>query len=535
VKLDQQKYLESRSLNPRDLLLAILGVNVLLGLIVLFFPKDGIPLSANEKIKFVSASELWQEDTSETAVDLEKVLEGVNPIAKNNQPQEALASEEIDTVVLKIQAEIINSSNYDTLDKELRPPKYRSIQLPPNNPEVLKSLLNGLVYDSKSEVIRILHYGDSQLEGDRITDYFRNRLQQLFGGSGPGILLPKEPAASSRRSAYVSQSKNYKKKAVYIKGKQAKGGNYGIGAATFEITGKGSKFLGMDTSVVSKDSLGIQRVIIDPIFTNKNTENFIRIKRGSLGYPLTKQYSKLRLIHQVYKPFKIQVSGSAIDTNWFINKTNGLAQVNSFDFQPDKDFRISYTNGPLPLFYGIALDGTVGVAVDNFAMRGSSGIGFSSMYKPIFKKQLKDLNVKCIILQYGINVVPNVRKDYSYYRNMLVKELKSIRNANPNISVIVVGPSDMSRNVGGQKVSYPNIPLIRDAMREAAFETGCAFWDLYESMGGKNSMPQWVSKGLAQKDYTHFSYNGAKYVGEMLFEALLEQIQNQGYLAHGVQ
>src|SRR5271157_100518 len=41
---------------------------------------------------------------------------------------------------------------------------------------------------NNKQAIHILHYGDSQLEGDRITDYLRSRFQTEFGGSGPGIL-----------------------------------------------------------------------------------------------------------------------------------------------------------------------------------------------------------------------------------------------------------------------------------------------------------------------------------------------------------
>jgi hypothetical protein len=36
--------------------------------------------------------------------------------------------------------------------------------------------------------LRIMHYGDSQLEGDRITAYLRNKLQSQFGGTGPGLV-----------------------------------------------------------------------------------------------------------------------------------------------------------------------------------------------------------------------------------------------------------------------------------------------------------------------------------------------------------
>ena len=64
-------------------------------------------------------------------------------------------------------------------------------------------------------------------------------------------------------------------------------------------------------------------------------------------------------------------------------------------------------------------------------------------------------------------------------------------------------------------------------MKEAALESGCCFWDLYEAMGGENSMSAWVKEGLAQKDYTHFSYKGAQYVGEMLFNAIQDEIEKK--------
>lgn len=34
--------------------------------------------------------------------------------------------------------------------------------------------------------VRVLHFGDSQVEGDRISDYLRSVLQEKYGGYGPG-------------------------------------------------------------------------------------------------------------------------------------------------------------------------------------------------------------------------------------------------------------------------------------------------------------------------------------------------------------
>ena len=45
-------------------------------------------------------------------------------------------------------------------------------------------------------LVRIVHYGDSQLEEDRITSYLRENVQAKFGGSGIGMLpaVPKSGA-----------------------------------------------------------------------------------------------------------------------------------------------------------------------------------------------------------------------------------------------------------------------------------------------------------------------------------------------------
>src|SRR5690606_21081885 len=54
---------------------------------------------------------------------------------------------------------------------------------------------------------RIIHYGDSQLEGDRISAYLRNRLQTLYGGSGPGFIPIKQEY--HQVSAIVTPSENW--------------------------------------------------------------------------------------------------------------------------------------------------------------------------------------------------------------------------------------------------------------------------------------------------------------------------------------
>jgi lysophospholipase L1-like esterase len=145
------------------------------------------------------------------------------------------------------------------------------------------------------------------------------------------------------------------------------------------------------------------------------------------------------------------------------------------------------------------------------------------MDKSLLQQQIKALNVKFIILQFGVNVVPHLTQNYTFYEEQLYNQLELLKSVAPKVSILVVGVSDMSRKQGEDYVSYPNIEAIRDAQRRAAFKAGCAFWDLYEAMGGKNSMPSWVlaDPPLANKDFTHFTPKGARLVSEMLYKALM--------------
>jgi lysophospholipase L1-like esterase len=512
LKLDRNKYLESRSLKPRTLLIVIVSVNILLGLVVALFPKEGIHLGGDQKLKFVSFEELSGKGDTLIEINIDEVLAGVSPTEEDSSSSE--------------NAEVKSSSEQSiaTKDTIIKPDKKyvtsRSLQLPLNNPEALRTLLYGLINESKSKVVRILHYGDSQLEGDRITDYFRNKMQKRFGGKGPGILLPNEPAASSRISAYVSSSSNIKKKAVYINGSKASDGKYGLGSSVFEISGSNNHF--KEWKQVATDS-GLRI----PVFSDeKQAVAFIQVKNGHYGYALARKYDKITLLYESEEHFNINLKRDTFIEDYLISPSQGLG-LQRWDLGAQKKLKLSFTNGKFPKIYGLALDGYRGVAVDNFAMRGGSAVGFDKMDERLYGKQLKEMNVCAIFLQYGINVVPNVRSDYGYYKSILIEQLKSIKSAQPGVSIVVIGPSDMSKNDGGNMVSYSNIPLIRNAMKEAALETGCCFWDLYEAMGGENSMSAWVDKGLAQKDYTHFSYKGARYVGEMLYNAVMEQVEKK--------
>jgi hypothetical protein len=66
---------------------------------------------------------------------------------------------------------------------------------------------------------------------------------------------------------------------------------------------------------------------------------------------------------------------------------------------------------------------------------------------------------------------------------------------------------------------------VRDAQKQAAFRAGCAFWDSYEAMGGRNSIVSWAyaTPPLASKDFCHFSADGATLIAELFYRALAQE------------
>ena len=74
--------------------------------------------------------------------------------------------------------------------------------------------------------VRILHYGDSQIEEDRISSTIRSGLQSKFGGGGPGLMPFGRPYYTI--SASQSSTANLYRYLVFGEGGRRRDGRYGI-------------------------------------------------------------------------------------------------------------------------------------------------------------------------------------------------------------------------------------------------------------------------------------------------------------------
>lgn len=341
--------------------------------------------------------------------------------------------------------------------------------------------------------VRVVHFGDSQIEGDRISSVIRENLQKIFGGCGVGF-LPISENNFARKNVWREYFGWQKYQAF---GAKVDGEHNGYG-----ITGYYHKK------------------------STDQTEAWIKFKCNKNIYSKVRQVEVLNLLYGNLKGesfYELKNKQGKI-AEGILNPVNKVS-MESWDLNDyrNNEFQLSIKGASSPDVYGISLDCKEGMALDNISMRGSSGVDFTKMNKELLKEQFNHLNVGLIIYQFGVNIIPHEVGNYKYYENLVYAQLMLLKSIIPDVSIIVVSVSDMAKKNENEFLSYPNIPLVKQAQMNAAKRANCVFWDLHAVMGGENSIKSWVESqpALAEKDYTHFTPKGSAWVGRKLFEAIL--------------
>lgn len=361
---------------------------------------------------------------------------------------------------------------------------------------LMQGFLDSLSY-SRGQ-IRIMYYGDSQIEGDRITSYLRSNLRKRHGGTGPGLFLPLMPVMYTK-SVWLRSSSNWKR----------------------------YNYLSYKSGEISHRNLGpfmaICRYLPEGEKSKVPEKAFVRIKPSNFADSASAVFDILRIFYGNTED-TVKVIVRASDNEVFkdtLKRGKGFNEI-EFQLKRAKEVFIEFEGKVSPDIYGISIESRTGVIVDNIPQRGSAGLEFTMVDKADLAESYKKLSPDLFILQYGLNIVKNVREDYSYYQRGLSRQLSLIKQISPSTPILVIGVTDMAVNEGNMIISYHNIPSIINAQKKAASDAGMFFWDSYSAMGGASSIVKWSEKrpSLAQKDYVHFTYPGADTLSRLLSLAL---------------
>lgn len=462
---------------------------MLLGIVSILFPKEGIRLSEGLILEFPKPQDIFSLDDQEAMADISEVLE-------QDFDFDALGIDDDDDLDELVDAFF----DPEAADEQGLRQKVQPIEFPDAGRAVLARFFDRLDALAKGQSIRthIAHYGDSQIEGDRISSFLRHRLQSKYGGRGPALLPAVQPY------------------------------NY---THTFRqtYTGNWMRFpgFGRKDSTIEHSNYGALAA-----FSRLKADTTRSLSQGSLKFEAVPgAYSTARSLSEMRLFYKSKRTGALT-----ITAADELLQEVELEAAKSlKVKKLAWNEGvsELSLLFqvatdldilGISLESGPGIYVSNIAMRGGSGTVFTGFERSALEKMHQAMQTDLFILQYGGNVVPYVRdqSQINAYRRSLGRQIQRLRSMRPNASFLVIGPADASVKSGNRYVTMPWLEEVRDAVRQAALENDAAFWDMYTAMGGRNSMPSWVASSptLASTDYVHFSARGAQVIANIFYNAL---------------
>jgi hypothetical protein len=336
---------------------------------------------------------------------------------------------------------------------------------------------------------RIAFFGDSFIEGDIFCADVRNSLQDLFGGNGVGFV----PITSEVSQFRITVGHTFRGFNSYsLVKKEAREEPYGAGGYCFTA--------GEDNDVTYSVNPNYRHLDlfhdIKLFFSSPERTNFTyRLSNGQVNE--IKIEASDRLQQKVLKG---------------VNTTTA-----SFNFPASDTIKL----------YGVSFEDSTGIYVDNFGLRGNSGLALSQISESMNRQFNQFQNYQLIILQYGLNVITADTKDFNWYVNEMVRVIQRLKQSYPDAVFLLLSVSDRSTKVDGEYKTMESVPLMVEAQREIARKSQVAFYNLFEAMGGENSMVAFVENdpALANKDYTHLNFLGGRREADIFVKSLMFEYQ----------
>ncbi len=352
------------------------------------------------------------------------------------------------------------------------------------NPAALQNFFRAL-RDARSrqrlEPVRIMHFGDSHTAADVLTADIRRHLQGDFGDGGAGWIVPKNPM-STRRLGITSGA----------------------------------------TSGWSIDGIG-GRIAPHRIYGPAGIALSTRQPNERAWVEAPGNHFELYYVRQPGGgSIDVLVDGrSVLDAPVYLTSSRPEASHLFFDTPAaNSRHRVevrTLSEGQVSILGIVAENLAPGVVYDVLGVNGARASRILSWNQSALAAVLADRKPDLIVLEYGTNEVADSGWTVASYQRLLAGLLRRLQSAAPQASLILLGPPDRS----DLPVAVNQMPLLIEAQRRAAFQTGAAFWSSYDAMGGGGTMNAWVAQGLGQGDHVHLTRAGYDRIADHFYRDLM--------------
>lgn len=333
--------------------------------------------------------------------------------------------------------------------------------------------------EGKNVKIRIAWFGDSQIEGDFITQDVREQLQNYFGAQkGVGYVPINSISSDFRRTAKVFTTGD-----VTIDNFKKQDHNAGLFFS-------GYSFFSNNLEVDFRDNVRKNSAQITQkwLLYGKGDSISVKINDSVRKYPANQEFNRLLI-------------GSGVS-----NKSK---------------FTVSSKKTPI---FGLSSEPQSGIVLDNFSFRGITGVELKKINSTLLAELSQSGYYDLIVFQYGVNLMfkPN-DTNYDYYYRGMRPVLKKFKNNMPNTEFLLFSCSDRAFNYDGTWKTAVGIDSLIQTQARLAYDTDIPFYNFYKSIGGNGTIVKWADSTVqyANKDYIHFNFRGAKAVAKTIFTALI--------------
>jgi lysophospholipase L1-like esterase len=340
--------------------------------------------------------------------------------------------------------------------------------------------------------INIVHIGDSHIQADYLTEVTRKHFQYTFGNGGRGFVFPFRLARTN-------------------------------GPLDLRIYGKGDWISCRSIKSTDYCSFGLSGITLT---THQNNANVV-IKNKPLGMDYS--FNKAKLFYEESDRNFGLVFGDEYCRPEADEQpiTAGYSEVYYTDYQDSfvMSFDASMKQQSRFALQGISLENDQpGILYHAIGTNGA----YSKSYLRCegLVKQLSHLNPDLVILSLGTNdgYMTSSRFCKNCFKSSYETLIDKVRQSNPNASILLTTPGD---HFYRRRYHNRNIKPIVETIHDLAEEKGCAVWDFNKVMGGAYGIRKWNSAGLARRDLIHFTEEGYKLQGFLLYTAIMEGYEKQ--------
>ena len=330
--------------------------------------------------------------------------------------------------------------------------------------------------------LRIAYYGDSFIEGDVMTCDLREMLQARYGGNGVGWVDCVDKLNGFRRTVKV---RSHALSAHEVVEKPF----------LHSLEGISQRYFGVSEGA----SLSVSSTGYKSHASSWQTATLYMRARGGMSV--------------VHNGDSVYVSPSQ-SVQTIVTPSRGKRSV---------DYRFSSVSGVNHLF-GVAMESNSGVILDNVSMRGAAGFTLANIPDPTLADFARLRPYDLIIIHFGLNVASDKAHaaNYKAYIRRMQQAIEHLRKAYPEASVLVVSIPDRDQRTDAGIMTMKGVESLVAYQQILAANCHVSFFNLFNAMGGRESMKVLVEKGWANKDYAHLSFRGGRYMAEIIFKALTE-------------